>query len=80
MEWNFVYRLGIVDSKKHLPYILTNNDSSGDFKLKLTGMTFQHTASNELYLYGNALLIRYIICITFSMIFKLIIKLKIIWL
>jgi len=57
MEWNFVYRLGTVYSKKQLPYILTNNDLSGDFKLKLKGMTFQHTTSNELYLYGNALLI-----------------------
>ncbi|OUM69238.1 hypothetical protein PIROE2DRAFT_2947 [Piromyces sp. E2] len=57
MEWNFVFRLNTVNTKKELPYILVNDDLSGDFKLKLTGMTFQHTTSNELYLYGNALII-----------------------
>lgn len=56
-EWRFVYRLGTVDTRNKLPYILTNGDLSGNFKLKLTGMTFQHTTSNELYLYGNALII-----------------------
>jgi len=58
MKWNFVYRLNSVSTKKELPYILVNDDLSGNFKLKLTGMTFQHTTSNELYLYGNALIIR----------------------
>eukprot|EP00833_Pecoramyces_ruminatium_P008245 jgi/Orpsp1_1/1182277/evm.model.c7180000080612.1 len=57
MEWNFIYRLGVVDTRKQLPYIITNGDLSGNFKLKLIGMTFQHSTSNELYLYGNALIV-----------------------
>ncbi|ORX47838.1 hypothetical protein BCR36DRAFT_355240 [Piromyces finnis] len=56
-EWSFVFRLNSINTNKELPYVVINDDLSGNFKLKLSGMTFQHTTSNELYLYGNALIV-----------------------